>query len=462
MNSFVDRVRSFASAHELFANGGTYIVALSGGADSVSLLLVMKAISSELGIVVEAAHCNFHLRGEESERDEEFCVELCRRLGTVLHRAHFDTREYATLRHISIEMAARELRYAYFEHLRHDIGALGVCVGHHRDDSVETVLLNLVRGTGLRGLRGIQPISDHIIRPLLCLSRQDILYFLEASGETYVTDSTNLHNDVKRNKIRLDIVPLLQQLNPSVSKSIFETSLRISEAIKVYDDAMRRSVNMVVSTPDGGKPSVAVAVLVDTARLQTLPSPECILFEILSVRGFNTSQINAIALSVSSGSSQSGRVVVSTSHELLFDRQHLIVQPLGWKTHTRAMYIPEAGVYVYSDSVKISICEESVGKGYMPSRDPMCVCVDASIVKFPLVLRPLHDGERFIPFGMKRQRLVSDFLTDHKLTLFDKRRQLVLADADDRIVWIVGLRTDNRFRINADTVRALRIRICLK
>ena len=203
----MDRVRRFASVHELFVYGGKYIVALSGGADSVSLLFVLKHLERELGISVEAAHCNFHLRGAESVRDEEFCKQLCERLSVPLHLIHFDTQAYADLHRVSIEMAARDLRYGYFENLRRDIEAQDICVAHHRDDSVETVLLNLVRGTGLRGLRGIQPRNGNIIRPLLSLSRENIVQYLDALGESYVTDSTNLHNDVKRNKIRLDVMP---------------------------------------------------------------------------------------------------------------------------------------------------------------------------------------------------------------------------------------------------------------
>ncbi|MDY3944446.1 MAG: tRNA lysidine(34) synthetase TilS [Prevotella sp.] len=248
INSFVDRVRRFASVHELFVYGGKYIVALSGGADSVSLLFVLKHLEHELGIGVEAAHCNFHLRGAESVRDEEFCKQLCDRLSVPLHLIHFDTQAYADLHRVSIEMAARDLRYGYFENLRRDIEAQDICVAHHRDDSVETVLLNLVRGTGLRGLRGIQPRNGNIIRPLLSLSREDIVQYLDALGESYVTDSTNLHNDVKRNKIRLDVMPLLRELNPSVSQSIFESSLRVGEALKVFDEAMKRSIADVTAT----------------------------------------------------------------------------------------------------------------------------------------------------------------------------------------------------------------------
>ena len=489
----MDRVRRFASVHELFVYGGKYIVALSGGADSVSLLFVLKHLEHELGIDVEAAHCNFHLRGAESVRDEEFCKQLCERLSVPLHLIHFDTQAYADLHRVSIEMAARDLRYGYFENLRRDIEAQDICVAHHRDDSVETVLLNLVRGTGLRGLRGIQPRNGNIIRPLLSLSREDIVQYLGALGESYVTDSTNLHNDVKRNKIRLDVMPLLRELNPSVSQSIFESSLRVGEALKVFDEAMKRSIADVTTPPRGctcrgctcpkctnqpvrkctNQPLLVQQSLlhqqrctlqanhpltISIDRLKQQPSPEYTLHEILCPRGFTSAQIDQIYGSLDSCSV--GKIIASDSHELAFDRGSLLVQPrTNVADAARSMRIPETGTYVFSDSLKIKVAAEDCGDDYLPSRAADCVCLDASDIKFPLTLRHIEQGDRFVPFGMNGMKLVSDYLTDRKKNVFEKRAQLVVTDAQQRIVWLVGERTDNRFRITADTKHALRLTI---
>ena len=451
-------MRRFASVHELFVYGGKYIVALSGGADSVSLLFVLKHLEYELGIGVEAAHCNFHLRGAESVRDEEFCKQLCGRLDVPLHLIHFDTQAYADLHRVSIEMAARDLRYGYFENLRRDIEAQDICVAHHRDDSVETVLLNLVRGTGLRGLRGIQPRNGNIIRPLLSLSREDIVQYLDALGESYVTDSTNLHNDVKRNKIRLDVMPLLRELNPSVSQSIFETSLRVTEALKIFDEAIQRSI-ADVTTPlrwctwdKCTTPPLTISI----DRLKHQPSPEYTLHEILSPRGFTSAQIDQIYGSLDSCSA--GKIIASDSHELAFDRGSLLVQPrTNVADAARSMRIPETGTYVFSDSLKIKVAAEDCGDDYVPSRAADCACLDASDIKFPLTLRHIEQGDRFVPFGMNGMKLVSDYLTDRKKNVFEKRAQLVLTDAQQRIVWLVGERTDNRFRISKETSKALRL-----
>ena len=223
------KVSAYVKKHNLLDSNELYIVAVSGGADSVALLLLLH----EHGYRVHAAHCNFHLRGDESDRDEAFCVELCEHLGVELHRVHFDTQTYADLHKVSIEMAARELRYQWFEQLRKDMGAAGICVAHHRDDSVETVLLNLVRGTGLRGLCGIQPKNGFVLRPLLCVSRAEIEAFLNEKEQGYVTDSTNLEADVQRNIVRLRVLPLLQKLNPAVADNIQRTCENLMEAQNV-------------------------------------------------------------------------------------------------------------------------------------------------------------------------------------------------------------------------------------
>ena len=455
ISTFVNQVRHFAHHHQLFTPRGKYIIALSGGADSVSLLLVLKHLESELDISLEAAHCNFHLRGDESLRDEEFCKQLCRRLHVPLHLVHFDTHAYADLHHVSIEMAARDLRYAYFEQLRRDIHAHDICVAHHRDDSVETLLLNLVRGTGLRGLRGIQPRNAHIIRPLLSHSRQQIDQYLNALGESYVTDSTNLHNDVKRNKIRLDVMPLLHELNPSVSQSIFETSLRVTEALKIFDDAIQHAIADVTIPQNSKLKTQNSPLIISVDRLKQQPSPEYTLHEILSPRGFTSAQIEQIYTSLDTN--PTGKIITSCTHELAFDRSTLILQPKTPTALVRPMHIPETGTYVLSDNLKLKVETEECGDRYEPSRTADCASLDASDIKFPLTLRHIQPGDRFVPFGMTGTKLLSDYLTDRKKNIFEKRAQLVLTDAQQRILWLVGERTDNRFRITPNTQQALRL-----
>ena len=424
-----------------------HIVALSGGADSVALLLIMLS----LGYDVEAAHCNFHLRGDESCRDERFVSELCSRRGVPFHTVHFATADYASLHKVSIEMAARELRYRHFEQLRRDIGAADICVAHHSDDSVETLLMNLVRGTGIHGLAGIRPVNGYIRRPLLCLSRSDIEGYLSALGQDYVTDSTNLVADVTRNKFRLNIIPLLKEINPSAADNIRRTAEYVSGAVRVFDDAMAAGRARV--TGAGGAESRGVTI--DVSRLSAEPSPECLLHSILGGCGFTPAQVEQVYAGI--GVPSSGRVYHSPRFDLLIDRGRIIIEP----RHTAAvpMKMPEPGVYVIAGGRRLSVSVDDIDSGFVLPQSAVEVCLDASGVRFPLTLRPAAAGDRFVPFGMRGSKLVSDYLTDRKRTLFEKRRSMVLTSADGEIIWLVGERPDNRFRITERSRRAVRLKV---
>jgi len=429
----LNKITAFIERHRLLRHdGGKYIVALSGGADSVALLRVLK----QLGYDVEAAHCNFRLRGEESDRDEQFVKALCLQNKVPLHLIHFDTKAYAELHQVSIEMAARELRYRYFEQLRQDIGAEDVCVAHHQDDAVETLLMNLIRGTGIHGLTGIRPRNGHIVRPLLGISRAEIVSFLDNLHQPYVTDSSNLVPDVVRNKIRLEVLPLLQTINPAASENIAKTAQRMAEAEKVFNASVASFLASVTST-------------IDTADLLKQPSPEYLLYELLTPLGFTPSQVEQTFEALTG---PSGRTFQSPTHELVIDRGRLVVEKRQEPLPT--LRIPEPGTYCYHDDRKFRI---TLSDDVVVSRNPECATLDADKVDFPLNVRPVQAGDRFQPFGMKGTRLVSDYLTDLKYTIFEKRRQLVVCDAHDQIMWLVDLRTDQRFAIDGTTRRMMKI-----
>ncbi len=438
-------VSDFIQKHHLLDSAAKYIVALSGGADSVALLLMLR----QLGFQIEAAHCNFHLRGSESDRDEQFCRNLCDQLHVPLHLAHFDTREYAQLHQVSIEMAARELRYTYFHQLAHDIGAQGICVAHHRDDSVETVLLNLIRGTGLHGLHGIQPRNGLIIRPLLCLSRQDIEQYLACQRQDYVTDSTNLVDEVARNKIRLNVLPAMREVNPSVARSIDHTARRLTEAAKALDAAMdeKRQRACTIRRLTGSDEVVAI----EKKQIDS----EYLLFYLLNPCGFAPEQIETMYARLHS--TPTGALYESATHQLLFDRESLLLREK--KTDVLPPFvIPEPGTYRYGEGMKIRVAIEDVARmDDFPYKNADWACLDADKVTFPLTLRRVGQGDTFIPFGMKGKKLLSDFMTDRKMSLFEKQAQLVLTQADGDIVWLVNLRPDNRFRVTPATRRILLI-----
>ncbi len=440
-------VERFIAAHALLQKDKKYIVALSGGADSVALFLLL----SDLGYAIEAAHCNFRLRGAESDRDEAFVKTLCETRNIPLHLVHFDTREYAALHKVSIEMAARNLRYSWFEQLRCDIGAAAICVAHHKDDSVETILINLIRGTGIHGLSGIKPVNGHVVRPFLCVSRNQILDYLASVGQTYVDDSTNYVDDVMRNKIRLNVLPALRDVSENVADSILRTANRIGEAAKVFDSAMERAMEEVEDETEWG-------IAIDITKLSKQPSSEYLLFEILKKYNFTSSQIEQIHASLDS---PSGRLFASATHELLFDRGRMLIEAFSQtdkSAQERTLRIPEAGKYILKDD-RLIVKKVLVDRNFTLSRSISTATLDASLVRFPLTVRHIKPADRFCPFGMRGSRLVSDYLTDKKKTLFDKRRQLVVVDADDTIVWLVGERPDNRFRIADDTKEVLLLEI---
>lgn len=426
---------------DILSRQGRYLVALSGGADSVALLLMMV----DEGYYVEAVHCNFHLRGSESDRDEQFVVELCARLGVELHRVHFDTLAYARLHRQSIETAARDLRYDYFERLRCDIGADAIVVAHHRDDNAETVLMNLVRGTGINGMCGIRSVNGRILRPLLGVSRKDIEAFLARRGQEYVTDSTNLEHDATRNKFRLEVMPQLSAINPCAVKNIDTTSRHLREAAKIVAWAVKKLMNDVVECGDDG------IDVVNVERLLSTPSPEYLLNDICSRYGFTPQQTGVIFRMMKGGTK--GRMVSSDTHEIAAEPSRLLIGRVG--NRPKPLLIPMEGLYAYGDGhfrVSVSDFTES---SVAVSKSPSVATLDASAVTFPLLLRPWRDGDRFHPFGMKGSKLVSDYLTDRKKNYFQRRDQLVVEDASGEIVWLVGERTSEKSRVRESTEKVV-------
>ena len=303
------RITQYIEKNHLFSSDSKILVALSGGADSVALLRILHTA----GYHCEAAHCNFHLRGEESNRDESFVRQLCLKYNIRLHTADFNTTQYAAEKHISIEMAARELRYNWFEEIKINTGRCHA-VAHHQDDSIETMLLNLIRGTGITGLLGIRPRNGAIVRPLLCVNRKEIIQYLQNIEQDYVTDSTNLEDEYTRNKIRLNLLPLMEEINPSVKNSLVETSNYLNDVATIYNKCIAKTKARIV-TPEG----IRISNLLKEAV------PETILFETLHPLGFNSTQIKDIANSLHG---QSGKQFASKEWRVIKDREFLLLEEI--------------------------------------------------------------------------------------------------------------------------------------
>jgi tRNA(Ile)-lysidine synthase len=351
-----------------------------------------------------------------------------------LHLVHFDTRQYATLHKVSIELAARQLRYGYFEQLRSDVGAAAICVAHHRDDQVETVLMNMIRGTGLHGLTGMRPKNGRIVRPLLCVSRKEIVAWLEARGQQFVTDSSNLKDDVTRNKIRLHVIPLLEAINPLASNNISVMASRLVEVEKTVESMMKRQPVLSIS------------------ELKKQPSPQLFLYYQLKDYGFTATQIEQIAGNLDA---ESGRAFYSPTHQLVFHRGNLIVEPKGQPM--KPLIIPEAGTYVLSENRRFRVSRIDKTADFCLPRSCDVAFLDASKLTFPLTVRTPETGDRFSPFGLHGSKLLSDFMTDCKMSLFEKRRQLVVADAAGQILWVVGRRISEMAKITDDTRGIVRL-----
>lgn len=443
-NGLEEKVSAYISQNNLLEFDSTYIVALSGGADSVALLLLLN----KLGYRIEAAHCNFHLRGKESDRDEAFVKDLCATNGIPLHLVHFETQEYASLHKISMEMAARELRYSYFEQLRKDIRARAICVAHHMNDSVETLLMNLIRGTGIHGLTGIHPINGYIIRPLLCVERKEIELYLSERGQNFVTDSTNLIPNILRNKIRIELMPLLVDINANVVHNMQRTSKYVLDAAKIFDYGINSLTSNILQVSDG-------YYIIDIKSLLKSPAPEYVLYEILRKYGFKSKQVEQIYFNLDV---PPGRIFCSLTHNLVIDRGKIILEHKHNNVET--LKIPETGLYVFNESLKFDVQKCKIDEMFKIPKDRNNVCVDFSKIRFPLMVRHVEAGDKFVPFGMNGAKLVSDYMTDCKKNILQKKNQLVVEDLSGNILWLVGERIDNRYRITENS--KIGLVLCLK
>ena len=436
------KVQSYIERQQLLTPKATVIVGVSGGTDSVVLLHILHALGYECVV----AHCNFHLRMEESNRDEAFVRALSKTMKLPFYNIDFDTVSYADKHGISIEMAARDLRYEWFHDLLKKLEAQAIAVAHHADDSIETMLMNLVRGTGLRGLSGIRPRNKKVIRPLLCCNRQELENYLIRFDLEHVEDSTNASVDYQRNKFRNEVLPLLEEINPSLRQTLYESQKRFEGTTAIYAQAIDTIREKIAETADGLR-KLNIDIIKQQVHIPT------VMYEILHPYGFSGATIEQVTENLDA---ESGKTFYSDTHRLIKDRKYLIISPKD-DDKVDEYYITQPDAVIDQPFV-LQLKTLKLTPDFSISRSAKRVHIDASKLAFPLQLRRWREGDVFYPFGMKQRKKVSDFFIDNKLSLLEKEQSWLLVSGND-IVWIVGQRLDDRFRITAETTEVVELSI---
>lgn len=410
---------SFESAVRGQLPPGRLLVCVSGGADSTALLHCCV----RLGRDCHAVHCDFHLRGAESERDRRFVSWICRRLGVPLHVEHFDVPAYMRSHGVSLEMACRDLRYDLFARLRRELDCTRIVVAHNADDNAETMFLNLFRGTGLKGLCGMEPDTGDILRPLLAVSRREIESYLDALGVRHITVSSNNTSDVRRNYIRNELIPAIEDRWPGLRKAMNRTSRNLSDALRICDSVL----------------TIGDPLFLPAAQLDGCAAPSMLVHRFLEGRGASDTQIRDIASSRRPGA--------------------------RWQLPACTVERDAAGLHIVRPSAGYPELVSDTTRPYSPSllqelrhSDPYVLYIDADVAG--LHWRSPRRGERMKPFGMKGSRMVSDIIHDARLDPQRRSAVRLLADAADNAVWIPGVRRSSLYPVNEATrlIRIIRVR----
>jgi tRNA(Ile)-lysidine synthase len=413
---------------------------VSGGVDS----MVMLQLFSQTGYNIGVAHCNFQLRGAESNGDEAFVNAACRERQIPFHGQRFDTKIFAEKSGISVQMAARELRYLFFEELMNNLGYQYLATGHHLNDSLETVLLNLTRGTGIDGMYGMPLRKNRTIRPMLFAAKQMINDYAIANHIEWREDRSNSSEDYQRNFIRLQVIPRLKDINPNLEETFLKTSERIygaSRFSKIFiDDFMK---NAVVQSQQ--------RITIDMLQLNNTPAPDVLLWEMIKSRGFNFDQCTEIVLT-----HQPGKIFYSDKYQLTVDRVLYIIEPLKESAELNFM-ITEPEKRIENEFGILLMDTFSIDKLNMdPDRN--IAQLDNDLIKYPLIWRTWKPGDLFIPLGMNHSKKISDFLIDIKMPVTEKDSVSVI-ESGGVIVWIVGLRIHDHLKVTDRTRQVLRMTI---
>ena len=441
--TLIEAFQRYIDENNLVTHDDRILLTVSGGVDS----MVMLALFVRCGYTVGVAHCNFQLRGAESDEDEVLVREEAAQYGVPFYNRRFETAAEMERTGESMEMAARRLRYAWFDELSRTEGYTAVAIAHHADDSIETFFINLLRGTGLRGLTGISIQVGKIVRPLLFASRREILEYAVANRIPYREDSSNRSTKYLRNKIRLGLIPRIREINPKFTSLMCRNLARLTDAQLFINHGIERIRDLAVTSAEG----------IDTIHLDRIDPAfpqEFVIYELLnSAYGFKGDVIDALCRALGQGAT--GRRFYARDHVAVTDRGTILVAPIA--PDDECLTTVEKGAprsYCGNAVLYYEYCDIDTIKNFgVPEHIAQ---VDADRLQYPLTLRRWQEGDWFIPFGMTGRKKVSDFLIDAKVPLPEKQRQFVLLSGDE-IVWLVGRRIDDRYRLTSETENVLRI-----
>ena len=415
--------------HKLFDNKSKILLAISGGIDSVCLAdLLIRS-----GYNVEFAHCNFKLREEESDQDEIFVSDLANKYKIPFHHISFDTNHYALSNKLSIQMAARELRYEWFEKVRREISADYIAIAHNQNDNIETFFINLINGTGLKGLRAIQNKNNFIVRPLMFASRNQIGEYVKSKSLNFREDSSNKSKKYQRNKVRHDLMPLLKQINPSIENTIADEIEIIKNTYSIFKEQVDRVVKEISCQTDDG-------IKISKNKLIKLEPIDTYLYEILNVFGFT--DLKSIKNSILSNP---GKQFFSKSHRLLIDREFVFIEKVE-DDFFKDILINECTL-ILNSPINISF---KISSNNQIDKIKDTACFDYEKLVFPLVIRKWKSGDKFIPSGMKGFKKLSDYFIDNKINRLLKEKTLLICSNDD-IIWVIGHRIDERYKATSKT-----------
>lgn len=437
----INEFKKFIAENNLIKPGDRILLAVSGGIDSMVMTHLFLQSGNKMGI----AHCNFSLRARESDKDEEMVRKYASEHNIPFYSIRFETKAFAKKNGLSVQMAARELRYEWFEEIRKKNSYDAIAVAHNLNDNIETLIINLTRGTGLAGLTGMRPAGNRIIRPLLFATRQDITRYCKQHLIVFREDKSNEDTKYTRNKIRHLVIPVLKEINPSIETTLKETAERftgINEIVSEYISGLREIVSK--------QKEEFITFNINMLKLHL--HNKTVLFELFKPFGINNLQLNDL-IKVING--KTGGQLFTGTHRIIKNRKELIVshEDVGNETLycirniTGFRKVPEIASAGYVDIT---------GKYEIPS-DPFIACIDSEKVSFPLIIRKWKAGDYFYPLGMKQKKKLSNYFIDNKYSILDKENKLIL-ESDGKIVWIIGDRIDNRFRITKSTKKALIIK----